>query len=1428
MEPHKRKSLATECLAQFLVVALLVSPVGPARAAPGQVVTNGSGTGIPTADGFLFEPEVPFQSLKHVPTWSELEQLLDNPYAYAPDPSTPGNDQGFPSYRSRITRRPSYLPAPLPQFLLHPLNYNTLTGEEMRLINPNFQESEFDVIDFLDVQGDPATGPYVWVTTRTTISAGAERVEPGSIPIDYNNPIGADEVACVNVTEVSPPEGATMCGGDPGEPGYFGLGVLRPIANYSTPAVPLSLIAPPDVGTGFVLDPAQHRLFDPQRMLPPDGLAGFILPRNASGAFGLRKPTLRVPQVEDMNGQPGSPSAPAYTANVDPDEVTASNENDFIRSQAIARVLGKALFWDMQVGSDGVQSCGTCHFNGTGTDSRVKNQLNPNHLGGDNTLQVGSTDMDPTNTGLGKAANHTLTAADFPLHRLAVGKEDIAGDPACKTVLTANVSAVPYDPQLAGYQPSQRFSNPPANRFPTVCDASVVEKDVNDVVSSMGVHWGIFKDIAPIGALIADPSGVSVVAPDLRETATDCNTLPAGAARTACLNAISDPIAAFAGTAGTGEAGIKNEFRRVEPRNTPTMQAGSFNFDNFWDGRARHDFNGGSVFGAGDPQAHVFVCEGTNSAGSCTGNALVPTRQIIRFTSIASLATGPALSEFEMSFFGRNWAKLGKKLLQPSQADTPAPSAARGAVTPLGNQLVDPTDSVLGPYSNQGGSACASVPAADRSPGSPAPGKPGLCISYLGLIRQAFYPALWGKSGRHLNGCYTDGRIEIHPNQCGTSGNPAASVRVLNHDPAQGPVESVIAVNNDPFDGYVLSVANNAAVKANTNQFTQMEANFSLFWGLSVNAWIQILVPDDTPFDRFQDINPDAFAALGEPGEFGLVSDLPNCPVPGQRIAPTPGNPLGGCFTPYGNFKRDDGLTALLNATGEGAGNPTLVTVSGTRNAADPDPLLGLDIFFASNLSLKNPNFRTGRCGECHAIPTLTDHTMPFTSKINLMDAVAEFATPGVELILEPLARLRVISGFLLESELVENGQDAIERRIVNQSIVPNPVDGLAYPGATKDGLIAHDGTRWGDWTGADSAFLDNGIYNLGIRPTAEDIGRGGNDAFGWPLSLAALMMKNLAGEGYNPGGDNPVDNFAQPLVPRPILTVDPLDLESAFEPTAQDPQINPGFEGEPANPMLPAYLGDFANNLTVGDFPPEVDEAGGAIGGMVNVLTDVAMIEGFMDTLGPFNPANVSAEVLNYGGMSERDGDIRAQMGTWPNVNRVGRMGSFKAAPLRNVELTGPYFHNGGKLTLRQVVDFYTRGGDFPITNASHRDFNLVNMNVEIQSNLSEEEKVALVDFLLELTDERNRFARAPFDKPEVIVPVDGLAPDNKLGRANLLSQASFVSITAVGAAGGVEETPFMNLTKVRLVGAAANRGSPECDFDGKAGTGRVSHYCH
>src|SRR6266436_1334394 len=83
-------------------------------------------------------------------------------------------------------------------------------------------------------------------------------------------------------------------------------------------------------------------------------------------------------------------------------------------------------------------------------------------------------------------------------------------------------------------------------------------------------------------------------------------------------------------------------------------------------------------------------------------------------------------------------------------------------------------------------------------------------------------------------------------------------------------------------------------------------------------------------------------------------------------------------------------------------------------------------------------------------------------------------------------------------------------------------------------------------------------------------------------------------------------------------------------------------------------------------------------------------------------------------------------------------------------------------KLMRRQVVDFYVRGGDFPVTNSTHRDFNILNLNAELQSDLDENDKVALVDYMLEFTDDRVALEQAPFDHPQLILPLDGTAPES------------------------------------------------------------------
>jgi len=92
---------------------------------------------------------------------------------------------------------------------------------------------------------------------------------------------------------------------------------------------------------------------------------------------------------------------------------------------------------------------------------------------------------------------------------------------------------------------------------------------------------------------------------------------------------------------------------------------------------------------------------------------------------------------------------------------------------------------------------------------------------------------------------------------------------------------------------------------------------------------------------------------------------------------------------------------------------------------------------------------------------------------------------------------------------------------------------------------------------------------------------------------------------------------------------------------------------------------------------------------------------------------------------------------------------GAFKTPALRNVGLTAPYFHTGGKATLADVVDFYSRGGDFPNTEKARRIRPL---------GLSAADKAALVEFLANgLTDCRTAKDEAPFDHPSLTVPNGG-----------------------------------------------------------------------
>ncbi len=218
-----------------------------------------------------------------------------------------------------------------------------------------------------------------------------------------------------------------------------------------------------------------------------------------------------------------------------------------------------------------------------------------------------------------------------------------------------------------------------------------------------------------------------------------------------------------------------------------------------------------------------------------------------------------------------------------------------------------------------------------------------------------------------------------------------------------------------------------------------------------------------------------------------------------------------------------------------------------------------------------------------------------------------------------------------------------------------SPVETLRMSGMRTSGALL---------IGEETAFLDHGYANIGVRPSWEDLGRGGLDEFGQPLSFVRQ-----------------------------------------------------------------------------------------ALGGF------------------PFAPAQLACTPT---------ADVPC-----PTGDRHAVDGAFKVPGLRNVELTGPFFHNGGSATLQQVVDFYVRAGDFADENLGEIDERLADVGIH------DGDESALVTFLLALTDERVRNAEAPFDHPQIFVPNGHSGAPLDCARTDGAPYAcdDLLEIPAVGARGRTAE---------------------------------------
>jgi len=258
------------------------------------------------------------------------------------------------------------------------------------------------------------------------------------------------------------------------------------------------------------------------------------------------------------------------------------------------------------------------------------------------------------------------------------------------------------------------------------------------------------------------------------------------------------------------------------------------------------------------------------------------------------------------------------------------------------------------------------------------------------------------------------------------------------------------------------------------------------------------------------------------------------------------------------------------------------------------------------------------------------------------------------------------------------------------------------------------------------TAFYDTGFSSNGAAREANDIGAGGVDDFGNPLSFSNQYLQLLAGN-------------TSAILDSEVNAVRACDFQNAM-----------------ATNMALRYPLPNLFTQTDGLLPQPQTTA-----------------NCFLPLSNAFIPTPAAAQ---------------AELNKAVNKRMVAAVAAtFKTPSLRNIELTGPYMHNGGMATLEQVVEFYSRGGNF---NLDSKHVTRVFPQPTLQSN--PQNRADLVAFLKTLTDERVLYQRAPFDHPALKIPHGQVGDETTTVSGNplnaALSKDEYLQLPAVGADGVAE----------------------------------------
>jgi hypothetical protein len=354
-------------------------------------------------------------------------------------------------------------------------------------------------------------------------------------------------------------------------------------------------------------------------------------------------------QVTDPSGTgsvrvPLRPLAPLSSVPIPP----VFGMEGIIADKTAAIELGKALFWDMQAGSDDIQACASCHFN-AGADSRANNEVNPGQAGGDNTFQIGV----PFNGSMGPNYHYKAGSADAGFG----GYHD--GDYPFRKVADVNdrFSVISDVNDVSGSQGQFGLTNDTITITQTGHNGlgdgnpgSVDGHKGTDDGDGAGFTYGNGTPRLPNSK--HGPGNSSGIGSSNSQSGKKQNAI-AGAVNTSSVESttpVADPVFSYPSEADPTQ---RINTRRVTGRNTPSAVDAVFNFRNFWDGRAQNVCNGANPFGTRDKANHLLVVDPDDGK-------LGPTQENMVNSALSSQSLGPILSSTEMSADNRNFHQVGK------------------------------------------------------------------------------------------------------------------------------------------------------------------------------------------------------------------------------------------------------------------------------------------------------------------------------------------------------------------------------------------------------------------------------------------------------------------------------------------------------------------------------------------------------------------------------------------------------------------------------------------------------------------------------------------------------------------------------------------------------------------------------------------------